>query len=332
MFPGLRKREGDAKADYDRLDLARWLVSPEHPLTARVAVNRLWQQFFGIGLVKTSADFGSQGEPPSHPELLDWLAVTYRESGWDTKAFVRMLVTSQTYRQSSRVTPELLARDPENRLLARGPRFRLDAEQLRDNALYVSGLLDPTMGGKGVKPYQPENIWEPVGFGGSNTRIYKQDTGSALYRRTLYTFLKRTAPPPGMTTFDAPNREQSCTRRERSNTPLQALQLMNDVQHFESARQFAQRMIKEGGRAGWERLAWGWRVATSRLPTDDEMTVVQETLKLHLERYRSSPEAAKLVISAGESKPDPNMDPGELAAYTMVANLLLNLDETLTRN
>ncbi|WP_051945916.1 PSD1 and planctomycete cytochrome C domain-containing protein [Verrucomicrobium sp. BvORR106] len=332
ILPPLKKDSGNGAADYNRLDLARWLMSPEHPLTARVAVNRLWQQFFGIGLVKTSADFGSQGEPPSHPELLDWLAVTYRESGWDTKAFVRMLVTSQTYRQSSRVTPELLARDPENRLLARGPRFRLDAEQLRDNALFVSGLLDPTMGGKGVKPYQPENIWEPVGFGGSNTRNYMQDKGSALYRRTLYTFLKRTAPPPSMTTFDAPNREQSCTRRERSNTPLQALQLMNDVQHFEAARQFAQRMIKEGGRAGWERLAWGWRVATSRLPTDDEMAVVQDTLKLHLDRYRSSPDAAKLVISAGESKPDPALDPGELAAYTMVANLLLNLDETLTRN
>lgn len=330
VLPPLQRREGTGEAD--RLDLARWLTSPEHPLTARVAVNRFWQQFFGVGLVKTSADFGSQGEPPSHPELLDWLAVTFRESGWDVKGLVRMLVTSATYRQSSQVTPELLVRDPENRLHARGARFRLDAEQLRDNALFVSGLLDPVMGGKGVKPYQPENIWEPVGFGGSNTRFYKQDSGSALYRRSLYTFLKRTAPPPSLASFDAPNREQFCTRRERSNTPLQALQLMNDVQHFEAARQLARRMLIEGGRSGWERIAWGWRTVTARRPTDGEMEVVQGVLKQHLARYRADAAAALEVISFGESPVDPALDPADLAAYTLVANLLLNLDETLTRN
>ncbi len=329
VLPPLPKR---AQGDYDRLDLAEWLVSREQPLTSRVAVNRFWQQFFGTGLVKTSADFGSQGEPPSHPELLDWLAVTFMESGWDVKALVRAMVCSATYRQGTQVTPALLAKDPENRLYARGPRFRLDAEVLRDNALFVSGLLDPTMGGKGVKPYQPPNIWEPVGFGGSNTREYKQDSGNALYRRSLYTFLKRTAPPPFMSTFDAPNREQSCTRRERSNTPLQALQLMNDVQHFEAARQLAQRMLREGGATPSDRITWAWRVVTSRKPSPEELAVVQDALIQHLTKYYSNPEAALQAVTYGESKRDEKLNVSELAAYTMVANLLLNLDETVTKN
>jgi mono/diheme cytochrome c family protein len=316
----------------NRLDLAKWLVAPENPLTARVAVNRLWQQFLGIGLVKTADDFGSQGQPPSHPELLDWLAVTFRESGWDVKGFVKLLLTSATSRQSSQVSEELVTRDPENRLLARAPRFRLDAEQLRDNALFVSGLLDPTMGGKGVKPYQPPNIWEPVGFVGSNTREYKQDTGSALYRRSLYTFIKRTAPPPFMASFDAPNREQSCTRRERSNTPLQALQLMNDVQHFEAARAFAERMLTEGGRTPEERLAFAYRTLLSRLPSAQELAIVTEALEKHLARYQAEPDAAKQAVTYGESKPLQFLPPAEVAAYTLTANLLLNLDETVTRN
>lgn len=317
---------------YTRLDLADWLVSPQHPLTARVAVNRFWQQFFGTGLVKTSGDFGSQGQPPSHPELLDWLAVTFRESGWDVKALVKMLVCSSTYRQGSRVDPAVLSRDPENRLLARGARFRLDAEVLRDNALFTSGLLNPAIGGKGTRPYQPPNIWEPVGFGGSNTRNYVQDHGESLYRRSLYTFIKRTAPPPFMTTFDAPNREQVCTRRERSNTPLQALQLMNDIQHFEAARNFAQRMLIEGGATPAERLTWAWRVTTSRKPGAGELAIVQEALQQHLTKYRHNAEAAKAAITYGESKPDEKLDPTELAAYTLAANLLLNLDETVTKN
>ncbi len=315
-----------------RRDLAQWLISPEHPLMTRVTVNRLWQQFFGTGIVKTAGDFGSQGEPPTHPELLDYLAVTFRESGWDVKRFVRDLVTSATYRQESKASPTHLEKDPENRYLTRGPRLRLDAECLRDNALATSGLLVRKLGGKGVKPYQPENIWEPVGFGGSNTREYKQDSGEALYRRSLYTFLKRTAPPPFMTTFDAPSREQSCTRRERSNTPLQALQLMNDVQHFEAARVLAERMMKEGGADTAARVAWAFRLATARPPTADELEILQQSYAEQLERYEANPSAAQKVISAGESKRDENFDPEELAANTLVANLILNLDEVVTKN
>ena len=314
-----------------RLDLANWLVSPKHPLTARVAANRFWQQFFGLGLVKTSADFGSQGEPPTHPELLDWLAGTWMEQGWDVKRFVKLLVTSATYRQDSRITAKPLQMDPENRLFAHGPRFRLDAEVIRDNALYVSGLLVQTLGGKGVKPYQPENIWEPVGFGGSNTRNYVQDHGEALYRRSLYTFLKRTAPPPFMATFDAPNREQSCVRRERSNTPLQALQLLNDIQHIEAARHFAQRLIIEGGKPE-SRLDLGFRIVTSRKPTAAEQKILKATLDKQLARYQKDKEAAEKLIKYGETPAKAGLDPVELAAYTMVANLLLNLDEVVTKN
>jgi hypothetical protein len=327
VFPPLAAKN---KALPSRLDLADWLVSTEHPLTARVQVNRLWQQFFGTGLVKTSNDFGSQGEPPSHPELLDWLAVTFRENGWDMKAFVQMLVTSHTYRQSAQFTAESLQKDPENRLLARGPRFRLDAEVVRDTALYVSGLLSPKIGGKGVKPYQPENIWEPVGFGGSNTRNYVQDHGESLYRRSLYTFWKRTAPPPNMTNFDAPNRESYCLRRERSNTPLQALNLMNDVQYFEAARSLAQKLLLSPGSID-SRITQGFRAVTSRYPGAQEAEIIRRTFDKHLISYSANPAEAKLAISYGESKADEKLDAAELAAWTLVANLLLNLDEMVTK-
>ncbi len=315
-----------------RLDLADWLVDPKQPLPARVTVNRFWQQFFGTGLVKTANDFGSQGDTPSHPELLDWLATTFVDNGWDVKKFMKLIVMSATYRQDSKVTSKHLAVDPENRLLARGPRFRLDAEVVRDNALTVSGLLVPTIGGKPVKPYQPENIWEPVAYSGSNTRFYKQDSGDALYRRSLYTFIKRTAPAPGMTTFDAPSREAFCVRRERSNTPLQALLLMNDVQYFEAARNLAQRMLTEGGGNADDRIRFAFRLATARLPEKTELSVLKNTLKLQLTRFEKDAEAAKKAISFGESKPKAELKPVELAAYTMVANVILNLDETVTKN
>lgn len=316
----------------NRLTLARWLVSPEHPLTARVSVNRFWQQLFGLGLVRTSEDFGLRGEWPSHPELLDWLAVEFVESGWDVKRLLRLLVTSATYRQSSRVTPELLERDPENRWLSRGPRHRLDAEVVRDSVLFVSGLLNLQMGGRGVRPYQPPGIWEAVGYTTSNTARYEQDHGPALYRRSLYTFWKRTAPPPFMVLFDAPSREQCTVRRERTSTPLQALALMNDVQVVEAARHLATRMWREGGNADRDRLAYGFRLVTARAPTSLEADVLVENLELQRLRYRADRAAAQALVAVGESPVPEDVPVTELAAYTLVANLLLNLDEFVTKN
>lgn len=330
VFPPLKVPTAEARPT--RLDLANWLLAPDHPLTARVTVNRFWQQLFGTGLVKTSYDFGSQGELPSHPELLDWLAIWYRENGWDTKALVRLLVTSATFRQDTRITPDLLRIDPENRLYARGPRFRLDAEQIRDNALYVSGLINLEMGGRGAKSYQPPNLWEPVGYSDSNTRFYLQDHGPAIYRRSIYAFLKRTAPPPFMSNFDGPNREQFCTRRERSNTPLQALQLLNDTQHFEAARAFGERILSAGGTSTDQRITFAYRATLSRLPKPEELAVVKRALDQYLERYQGDAAAAKQVVSVGESKRKTNHSDTELAAYTLIANLILNLDETVMRN
>jgi len=245
---------------------------------------------------------------------------------------VKLLVTSRAFRRASDVSPEQLAADPENRLLARGPRFRLDAEQIRDNALAVSGLLVRTLGGKGVKPYQPPNIWEPVGFGGSNTRFYKQDSGEALYRRTMYLFVKRTAPHPALVNFDAPNREQFCGRRERSNTPLQALQLMNDIQHIEAARALAARALAEAPADDAARIEWLYKTVLARSPSAEEGRVVADAIAGNRARYEVDLEAAKRAIAHGESEPPAGLAPAELASWTLLANLILNLDETLSRN
>jgi hypothetical protein len=320
-----------ANAPTNRLGLAEWLVQPKHPLTSRVTVNRFWQQFFGTGLVKTSEDFGVQGEQPSHPELLDWLAVDFVESGWDVKRFVKQIVMSSTYQQSSRVSPEKLAADSENRLLARGPRFRLDAEVIRDQALALSGLLIDTIGGKSVKPYQPAGLWKPVGFGGSNTSVFVQDKGDKLFRRSMYTFWKRTVPPPSMVTFDAPNRETCQVRRARTNTPLQALVLMNDVQYVEAARKFAERVITEGGAGVDERVTFAFRSVLSRQPNTNELQSLTNLFEEYKSIFRGDPESATKFLSAGESPVNDQLDPNELAAWSMVTHLLLNLSETVTK-
>jgi hypothetical protein len=319
-------------ASNDRLGIAQWLVAPNHPLTARVAVNRFWQQCFGTGLVKTSEDFGAQGEPPSHPELLDWLAVQFRDDGWDVKRFMKRLVMSATYRQSARVTPDRLAKDPANRFLSRGPRFRLDAEMLRDQALFVSGLMVEQQGGPSVKPPQPAGLWEAVGFVGSNTAIFSPDTGAAkVHRRSVYTFWKRTSPPPQMTTFDAPSREACYVRRERTNTPLQALLLMNETQFVEASRSLAERILRDGGSTSEERLRYAFRLVTGRSPNANDLAELSSTLDTLLSTYMSDVDAAKKLIAVGESKPDARRSPSEVAAWTMMGNLLLNLDETVTK-
>lgn len=334
-FPALMDENGQpigAGRRANRLDLARWLLSQENPLTARVTVNRIWQQVFGTGLVRTSDDLGTRGDLPSHPELLDWLAVHFRDNGWDVKDLYRLLLNSSTFRQKSQIGDELHQKDPENRLLAHGPRFRLDAEQLRDNVLFVSGLMDLTMGGRGVLPYQPADIWEPVGYENSNTRFYMQDHGTSLYRRSVYCFLKRTAPPPFMSNFDGPNREQFCTRRERSNTPLQALQLMNDVQHFEAARALAERTLAAAGPGTAERIEFLYQTVLARSPEAEERQLVQTAYERQLELFTSDPEAAANAVKTGESTPGNIAPAPETAAWTMMANLILNLDETVMRN
>tara|TARA_B100000519_G_scaffold129242_2_gene111585 strand:- start:425 stop:3640 length:3216 start_codon:yes stop_codon:yes gene_type:complete len=325
---------GTSKEDApnNRLGLAQWLVDPSHPLTSRVTVNRLWQQFFGIGIVRTSEDFGVQGERPVHPELLDWLAIEFIENGWDVQAFQKTLLLSATYQQSSRVTKSNWEADPENRLLASGPRHRLDAEVIRDQALAVSGLLVGNIGGKSVKPYQPAGLWKPVGFGGSNTSVFNQDSGDALYRRSMYTFWKRTVPPPTMSIFDAPDRETCQVRRARTNTPLQALALMNDVQFLEAARHFAERIITNGGATSADRIDYAYRSVLSRTPKPSERAVVEGLFNEYLAEFQSTEGAATEFLNVGESKRNEELEANELGAWTMVAHMLLNLSETVTKN
>jgi len=314
----------------DRSGLARWITSPENPLTARVWVNRAWEKFFGIGLVRTTENLGSQSEWPSNPELLDFLATEFVRLKWDMKAMQKLLVTSAAYRQSSQVTPDLLERDPENRLVARGPRFRLPAELLRDQALAISGLLVEKIGGPSVRPYMPEGVWDETSRYG-DMRNYKADAGDGLYRRSLYTIWKRTASPPTMMIFDSPSREICTVKRSRTDTPLQALSLLNEVTFVEAARALGQRMILEGGTTPEERIAWAFKRATGRSPKARELQVLAEGLNARLVRYQNDAAAAQHLIAFGSSKPNPNTNPAELAAYTLTANVLLNLDEVITR-
>jgi hypothetical protein len=326
VFPQL-----PAGAPQNRWGLAQWLTAANHPLTARVIVNRYWQHYFGTGLVKTAEDFGAQGQWPAHPELLDWLATEFVRTGWDVKQMQKLIVMSAAYRRSSKTRPDIQQRDPENLLLARGPRFRLDAEVIRDSALYTSGLLIERNGGKSVKPYQPEGIWEAVAFVGSNTREFKPDAGEALYRRSLYTFWKRTSPPPSLLTFDAPSRENCTVRRPRTNTPLQSLVLMNDQQYVEAARRLAERMMLDGGSQPVDRLEWGFRWVTARKPTPSEAAVLQTIYEKQLAHYQQDPAAAEKLLTVGPMPRNAALPASEHAAYTLTANLLLNLDEAITK-
>jgi len=359
-------------SSFNRLDLARWLVSPENPLAARVTVNRLWQMLFGLGLVKTSEDFGTQGELPSHPELLDWLAVEFggtrgqggRETGgskrdgntqsasllplspdplvplsrsplrWDIKRTLRQLVTSATYRQSSRIDEALLTRDPDNRWLARGPRFRLTAEMIRDAALASSGLLVESLGGPSVKPYQPPGLWEELSAEAvpGPFSVYVQDHGASLYRRSLYTYQKRTVTTPGMAIFDASSRDFCRVKLPRTNTPLQALNLMNDVTYLEAARVLAERALRDGGASAESRITWAFRRTLSRSPSNAELSVLVRGFDRRLSLFRNQPESIQKLLKAGESHVDETLSSYELAAFTTVTSEILSLDETVNRN
>ncbi len=315
----------------NRLGFAKWLLTPDHPLTARVTVNRFWQELFGNGLVRSSGDFGVTGEQPSHPELLDWLAVEFREGGWDVKKFFKTLVMSATYQQAAVTTPEKKERDPANRLLSRGPRYRMDAEMIRDHALAASGLLVQKIGGPSVKPYQPEGVWEAVAMIGSNTRDYKRDTGENLYRRSMYTFWKRAAPPASMDILNAPNRETCTVRRERTNTPLQALVTLNDPQFVEAARVLAQTILLSDKATDAAKLDLLAKRVLARPFTAKEVPVVQASLNDLLAEFKAKPDEAKKLLAFGESKADPKVDAATLAAWTMLANEVMNLDEVLNK-
>ncbi len=315
----------------NRMGLAQWIVNTENPLTSRVTVNRFWQNFFGTGIVATSEDFGMMGENPSHPELLDWLAIYFQQTGWDVKNLVKMIVMSATYRQDSHFDPEELAIDRENRYLARGPRYRLDGEVLRDKTLFVGGRLNPRVGGPPVRPYQPDGIWNAVAYSDSNTAHFKQDHGDALYRRSLYTFWKRTAPPPNMMVFDVPSRENCNVRRERTNTPLQALTLMNDPQYVEAARQLAERVILGNSDPPNEQIKKMYTFAFGSAPQEKHHEILSESYDNFLSSFKESPKDAQNLIEVGDSYPDPSLDAVKLASMTMVANQIMNLDSFISK-
>jgi hypothetical protein len=320
-------------APENRLGLAQWLVSPQNPLLARVTVNRLWQQFFGAGLVRSVDDFGMQGDYPTHPELLDWLAVEFRDGPkpWSVRHIVRQIVTSATYRQSSRIVAEVAAKDPENRLLARFPRQRLSAEEIRDQAIFAAGLLSEELGGEPVFPYQPAGLWEERANGSSNTRVYKRSDGRALYRRSLYTFWKRTAPPPLMAIFDAPDRTACAVRRTATNTPLQALAALNEEQGLESAKLLAARTLQEST-ATPARLTSMFRRVTGRTPAEADLGTLSRGLDTLLARYRAAPDDAAALLRQGATPAPADLDAAELAAWMLIANTMLNLDATLVRD
>jgi hypothetical protein len=331
-----------AGAPENRLGLAQWIVSPENPLTARVWVNRAWEKFFGTGIVKSSENFGSQSDWPSHPELLDWLSAEFMKptlgttvagqpaQNWDMKALQKLIVMSSTYRQSAKVTPELLEKDPDNRLLARGPRFRLSGEILRDSALAVSGLLSEKIGGPSVRPYMPKGVWDETSVYGDLLK-YQSDKGEDLYRRTLYTIWKRTAAPPTALLFDAPNREVCSVKRSRTNTPMQALALLNEITYVEAARKLAENMIQQGGSTAKERITWAFQRITARTPQASEVDILLNGLEKQLALYSANSSAAQELLSFGDSKSPETIPAGELAAYTVSANVLLNMDEFISR-
>ena len=315
----------------NRLALAKWTVSPENPLTARVTVNRMWYELFGMGLVETTEDFGIMGQRPTNPELLDWLAVEFRESGWNIKYMYKLMVMSATYRQTSKTNPQQLAKDPRNQWLSRGPRFRMDAEMVRDIALQSSGLLVTKIGGPSVKPYQPPAIWEQVSYPTSDTVHYAQEHGDALHRRSMYTYVKRMAPLPNMDAFDAPARDVVCTRRQRTDTPLQALVTMNDVQWVEAARALAERVIREGGATPEKRINRMALILLSRVPAPQMADVLEKSFLEMQKHYAANPKDAHSLVNIGEKKRDSSIPEPELAAWTMIANEMLNLDATVNK-
>jgi len=314
----------------DRLALANWLFTADNPLFARVAVNRMWQEVFGTGIVESAGDFGVMGERPSNQKLLDWLAVEFRESGWDVKRMYRLMLLSATYRQSAQVTPERLRADPANRLLARGPRFRMDAEEVRDSALAVSGLLVEKIGGPPVKPYAPPGLWQEVAMPESNTKEYVADTGEGLYRRSVYSFTKRASPQPSMETFDATSRETACPRRARADTPLQALVTLNDPEFIEAARVLAQNALRT--RADAAATLDDLSRATLGRPLDpEEQAILEQSRQAFAHQFKAQPASAKLLLAVGATPVNSSLNPSELAAWTMVASQLLNLDEFLSK-
>ena len=325
IFPVMKENQSN------RLGFAQWLMDPDHPLTARVAVNRYWQQLFGIGLVKTAEDFGIQGELPSHPKLLDWLALEFIRSGWDTKHMYSLLLNSATYRQTSHAGAAAYRNDPENRFLTRGPRMRLDAEEIRDSCLASSGLLVKKLGGRSVYPYQPKGLWMELNNRPGYSKEYQQGKGNDLYRRSIYTFWKRTVPSPMLKTFDAPEREFCTTRRSRTNTPMQALALLNGPQFVEAARHLAERMLSEGGETLNERITYGFRLVTARVPVQSELALLRSSYTENLQLFGADKSAAHKLLQVGDSPYNTSLNISKLAAMTSVARLLFNLNETITK-